>query len=232
MKFKRCIMMLVIFLISSPYLLINAFEPDMKFDIDFNVGEAKVILIDPGHGGIDGGAKSKNGTIEADINLQISLKLKEELECKGYKVFLTRQDNSSLDDSGKTIREKKRSDLKNRCKMKNETKCDLFVSIHQNMFPQEKIFGAQVWHAMGENSQKLATLVQDEIKLSVNDGNKRVAKCAGDDYVILRDKYEGASILVECGFLSNNNEEIKLKSEEHQKAIVNGIVNGIEKFYQ
>ena len=192
----------------------------------------KIILIDPGHGGIDGGAKSQSGTIEKDINLQIALKLRDNLEEKGYKVCMTRESDEGLYQEGKTVKEKKREDLKKRVSLKTETNCDIFVSIHQNMFPQSKCYGAQVWYASNENSNKLATSVQDAIKESVNDNNKRVAKPAGEAYLILRDKYEGASILVECGFLSNPNEEAKLKTDEHQNLIVEGISKGIDRYFE
>ncbi|VYU17136.1 N-acetylmuramoyl-L-alanine amidase CwlD [Clostridium tertium] len=192
----------------------------------------KIILIDPGHGGFDGGAKSKAGTIEKDINLQISLKLKEDLEGQGYLVFLTREADEDLGNGGKTIREKKREDLKKRRDMKVETKCDIFISIHQNMFSEAKCYGAQVWHSSNEVSKKLADNVQEGIKDSAKDGNKRVSKPAGDAYLILRDKYEGASILVECGFLSNPDEEKRLQTEEHQNSIVKGISWGINKYFE
>jgi N-acetylmuramoyl-L-alanine amidase len=192
----------------------------------------KIILIDPGHGGIDGGAKSKSGVIEKDINLQISLKLKDILEKKGYKVYLTRESDQGLEQKGSTIREKKRDDLKRRRDLKIETKCDVFVSIHQNMFPQAKCYGAQVWHSSNDISKKLADFVQESLKETVKDKNKRISKPAGDSYLILRDKYEGASILVECGFLSNPEEEQKLKTEEHQNLIVEGISLGIEKYFE
>lgn len=193
--------------------------------------EEKVILIDPGHGGIDGGAKSKSGTIEKDINLQIALKLRDSLEEKGYKVCMTRDSDEGLYEKGNTVREKKREDLKNRVKMKTETNCDIFISIHQNMFPQSKCYGAQVWFASNEKSYYLATSIQNSLKETINDNNKRVAKPAAEAYLILRDKYEGASVLVECGFLSNPDEEFKLKSEEHQDLIVEGICKGIDSYF-
>ncbi|MBC5640672.1 MULTISPECIES: N-acetylmuramoyl-L-alanine amidase CwlD [Clostridia] len=191
----------------------------------------KIILIDPGHGGIDGGAISKNGTVEKDINLDIALKLRESLEDKGYKVFMTRECDKGLYEKGKSIKEKKREDLKKRASLKVETNCDIFISIHENMFPQAKCFGAQVWYASNTDSEKLANIVQDSIKVVVNDGNKRVAKPAGEAYLILRDKYEGASILVECGFLSNSDEESRLKTDEHQQLLVDGIVKGIDEYF-
>ena len=192
----------------------------------------KIILIDPGHGGFDGGAQSKNGTIEKEINLSISLKLKEVLEGKGYKVYLTRENDEIIGEGGSTIKEKKRADLKKRRDMKNETNCDIFISIHQNMFPQEKCYGAQVWHASNDISKKLADNIQESIKETVKDNNKRVSKPAGNDYLILRDDYKGASILVECGFLSNNEEEKKLQTDEHQNNLVEGISIGIDKYFE
>ena len=220
---KKVIVAIITCLLIITYIVpVNAFASD---------NSDKVILIDPGHGGIDGGAKSKTGTIEKDINLQISLKLRDNLEEKGYKVYMTRDEDEGLYQKGNTVREKKREDLNRRVEMKKETECDIFVSIHQNMFPQSKCYGAQVWYASNDNSYNLATIVQDSIKESVKDNNKRVAKPAAEAYLILRDKYEGASILVECGFLSNPDEEARLKSDEHQNLIVEGISNGIDKYF-
>ena len=220
---KKVIVAIITCLLIVTYIIpVNAFAFD---------NSNKVILIDPGHGGIDGGAKSKAGTIEKDINLQISLKLRDNLEEKGYKVYMTRDEDEGLYQKGNTVREKKREDLNRRVEMKKETECDIFVSIHQNMFPQSKCYGAQVWYASNENSYNLATIVQESIKESVKDNNKRVAKPAAEAYLILRDKYEGASILVECGFLSNPDEESRLKSDEHQNLIVEGISNGIDKYF-
>lgn len=186
--------------------------------------DKKVILIDPGHGGIDGGAKSANGTVEKDINLSISLKLKKALKKEGYKVYLTREEDKALCDS-------KRADLEERCNMKKETKCDVFISIHQNKFPSEKCFGAQVWYANNEKSNKIATMLQESLKNNINDNNKRIEKPAQDLYKILRDGYDGACVIVECGFLSNYEEEQKLKTDEHQDKIVKGIKEGINKYF-
>ena len=219
----------VIVAIITCLLIITYIVPINASTID---NSDKVILIDPGHGGIDGGAKSKTGTIEKDINLQISLKLRDNLEEKGYKVYMTRDNDEGLYEKGNTVKEKKREDLNRRVEMKKETECDIFVSIHQNMFPQSKCYGAQVWYASNENSYNLATVVQESIKQTVKDNNKRVAKPAAEAYLILRDKHEGASILVECGFLSNPDEESRLKSEDHHNLIVEGISDGIDKYFE
>ena len=130
---------------------------------------------------------------------------------------MTREADEGLYEQGKTIREKKREDLKNRAEKKKETNCDIFISIHQNMFPQSKCYGAQVWYESNEKSAILAKAVQVTLKEAIDNNNKRVEKPAGEAYLILRDKYEGASILVECGFLSNPEEEAKLKTDEYQQ---------------
>lgn len=185
----------------------------------------RIILIDPGHGGIDGGARSKNGTIEKNINLSISEKLKKELEASGYIVYMTRTEDSELDS-------RKAKDLSARCQMKKDTKCDAFISIHQNMFPQESCFGSQVWYASNNNSKVLAENIQSSMKETIDDKNKRVAKGAEKQYKILRDGYEGACVIVECGFLSNYEEEQKLKTDEHQSKIAKGITEGVNKYFE
>lgn len=184
-----------------------------------------IVLIDAGHGGVDGGAKGKEGTIEKDINLSISKKLQKRLQDDGYTVHMTREGDNSLEGS-------KARDLTARCKMKKETKCDVFVSIHQNKFQMEKCFGAQVWYANNEKSNNIAKLIQDSLKEKTEDNNKRIAKPAKDQYKVLRDGYDGACVIVECGFLSNYKEEKKLKTDEHQNRIVDGIACGINKYFE
>ena len=184
-----------------------------------------IILIDPGHGGIDGGAKSENGTIEKNINLSISKKLKKALKKDGYKVYFTRSKDKELS-------KRKVEDLDGRCKMKEETKCDIFISIHQNKFGNKRCYGAQVWYASNDKSAKAAKYIQESLKETINDGNKRLAKEAKTEYRILRDGYKGASLIVECGFLSNYEEEQKLKSNKHQQEIVKGIELGINRYFE
>lgn len=189
------------------------------------IQDEHIILIDPGHGGIDGGAKTKSGTIEKDINLDISLKLRDCLKEKGYKVYMTREEDKELDS-------KKVNDLSQRCRLKKDTKCDIFISIHQNMFQQPSCFGAQVWYSDNENSKLLAESIQGSMKSVIEDNNKRIPKAAKNQYKILRDGYEGGCIIVECGFLSNPEEEKKLKNDNYQNKIVEGITLGIEQYFE
>ncbi|MGU8299935.1 N-acetylmuramoyl-L-alanine amidase CwlD [Clostridium perfringens] len=214
------IMMISFLVLNISFLKVNAEENN------------KVIVIDPGHGGIDGGAKSENGVIEKDINLSISLKTKAALESKGYKVIMTRSEDVGLYTEGKKVREKKIEDLGNRVKIKKENKCDAFISIHQNMFPQKNCKGAQVWSANNEPSQKLGKIIQQKFKEEVDQNNKREAKVAKKEYKILNDGYEGASVIVECGFLSNPEECELLGKEDYQNKIANTLANAIDEYFK
>lgn len=214
------IMMLSFLVLNISLLKVNAEENN------------KVIVIDPGHGGIDGGAKSENGVIEKDINLSISLKTKAALESKGYKVIMTRSEDVGLYTEGKKVREKKIEDLGNRVKIKKDNKCDAFISIHQNMFPQKNCRGAQVWSANNEASQKLGRIIQQKFKEEVDQNNKREAKVAKKEYKILNDGYEGASVIVECGFLSNPEECELLGKEDYQNKIANTLANAIDEYFK
>lgn len=199
--------------------------------VSFADDKSKVILIDPGHGGIDGGASSKAGVLEKDINLSVGLKLKKILEESGYTVYMTREDDCGLYTKGATVKEKKREDLANRSKMKKETNCDVFISIHQNTFPQAKYKGAQVWYAPNSDlSKNLANIMQNSLKECLDKENNRVAKDAGNEVRVLRNNNQGASILIECGFLSNEEEAKQLASEEYQQKIASAIKDGLEKY--
>lgn len=214
-------------LLIMTFLLIN-----MAFFNVYGEGKNKIIVLDPGHGGIDGGAKSENGVIEKDINLSIALKTKKLLEDKGYKVIMTRSEDVGLYTEGKKVKEKKREDLGNRVKIKRDTKCDVFISIHQNMFPQKNCRGAQVWSSNNENSKKLGQIIQKSFKENLDSNNKREAKVAKKEYKILNDSYEGASVIVECGFLSNEEECSLLVKEEYQEKIADTLLKAVEEYFK
>ncbi|WP_442781236.1 N-acetylmuramoyl-L-alanine amidase CwlD [Clostridium sp. ZS2-4] len=192
----------------------------------------KIILLDPGHGGIDGGAISKNGTVEKNINLSIAKKLKINLEQKGFNVIMTREDDIGLYSDKGRIRDKKNEDLNNRCKIKGETNCDIFMSIHLNMFQQSQYYGAQVWYSKEGESAELAHILQQNLIKDLNNNNKRKEKCAKGAYKILRCHSDIPSVLVECGFLSNLEEEEKLKTDSYQEKIAVSLANSIEEFFK
>ncbi|WP_194191697.1 N-acetylmuramoyl-L-alanine amidase [Clostridium chrysemydis] len=185
--------------------------------------EKTSILIDPGHGGIDGGARSKNGTLEKDLNLEISKRLKDSLSKRGYKVSMTREQDLELSS-------KKREDLDLRCLKKKEVKSDIFISIHQNIFPKVTSKGAQIWYSSNEKSKLLAESIQSSIKENLQPNNNRLSKDAKGDYKILKDGNLGANIIIECGFLSNYDDEANLKSSEFQQKLVDSIVIGVERY--
>lgn len=192
----------------------------------------KKILIDSGHGGMDGGTSSKNGTVEKNINFSIALKLKESLQKAGYVVVMTREDDTGLYSNSGTIREKYREDLKKRCDLKKSSNCDMFVSIHLNYFTQSKYYGAQVWYSDYKDSSLLANAIQKNFRIDLDANNKRVPKAAKSSYKILRENDNMPSVIVECGFLSNLDEEQLLKSDEYQGKIAGSISKSIGEFYK
>jgi N-acetylmuramoyl-L-alanine amidase len=190
----------------------------------------KVVLIDPGHGGIDGGAVSKNGTIEKYLNLDISLKVRERLIKLGYQVLMTRDEDRGLYTENGDINKMKVEDLNNRCKMKRDSNCDLFISIHQNFFEQSSCHGAQIWYSKNDESGKLAQIIQENLNKDLG-YNKRKVKEANNAYKILRCFTNIPSIIIECGFITNSEEENKLKSEAYQVKIADSIVKSIQEYF-
>ncbi len=200
------------------------------FVIHRNTIGNRVIIIDAGHGGIDGGAIGKSGTIEKNINLDISKKLKAYIECGGDTCIMIREVDEGLYSEYGTIRNKKNEDLKNRKEIIKGYKADLFISIHLNSFPQSQYYGAQVFYPEdNEGSKLLAKRVQEELLVLLNRGNKRVEK-ESDSYYILKNN-PVPSILVECGFLSNPEEEKLLKDSEYQSKIAWAAYKGIMRYF-
>lgn len=191
----------------------------------------KIILIDPGHGGVDGGAESKKGYLEKHINLSISLKLRDKLKNMGYEVIMTRESDKGLYGLGGTIRNKKTEDLSNRCKIKRESNCDVFISIHQNFFEQSFYHGAQVWYSKNQDSERLAHIIQQNLKNDLDKKNNRVEKPAGNAYKVLRCDCDIPSVIVECGFLSNSQEEEKLRNEEYQNKIADSLAKSVKEYF-
>lgn len=193
--------------------------------------QQKVILIDPGHGDFDSGAISKSGLLEKDVNLSISLKLKNELNKKGYLVLMTRETDKGLYSNEGSLRGKKYDDLNTRCKMKNESNCDMFISIHQNFFKDGSCKGAQVWYSKCEESKILSKIIMKNFKTDLDEKNHREEKPARNDYKILRCYYNIPSVIVECGFLTNYNDEKKLKDEKYQQKIAESLAKSVSEYF-
>lgn len=184
------------------------------------------VLIDPGHGGEDGGAIAADGTVEKNINLAISLPLADMLRVCGYRVELTRDGDYSIYDAGlPTIREKKASDLKNRLVLFDKSR--MTISIHQNHFSQSQYSGAQIFYGVNNaESEPLAKSVRKSILEMLQPENTRELKKGTDD-VYLLSHTKVPAIFVECGFLSNPGELAKLKDGEYQQKMAYAIACGV-----
>ena len=175
------------------------------------------IVIDPGHGGVDGGAISVSGLPESQYNLEISLKLEDLFHLLGYQTKMIRRTDISVYTSGETIAAKKVSDLRQRVRLVNETDNAVLLSIHQNTFSDSQYHGAQVFYGPKGESTELATALQAEFCRTINpDSHRKIKKADG---VYLMQHIECTGVLVECGFLSNPQEEALLRSADYQRKI-------------
>ena len=188
--------------------------------------QTRAVLIDPGHGGFDGGTVATDGTNEKHINLSISLLLRDLLAVCGVKVDLTRDTDVALEDaSAASIREKKVSDMRNRLTMYDSA--DLVISIHQNHFSVAKYHGTQVFYSDNHHdSQLLATTIRASVIRRLQPENKRELKKANDGIYLLHHTMV-PTVLVECGFLSNKEEEAKLMQEIYRQEVARSIVQGV-----
>ena len=190
----------------------------------------KAIIVDAGHGGIDGGAVGRSGVKESEINLKIALKLRTLLEQNGAVVLLTRDEDRGLYSDFGSIRNKKNEDLRKRKELVDSSQADLFVSVHLNSFPQSQYYGAQTFYPQNcEESKKAAEYIQEELIRVLDNGNNRVSKVKSDVYLL---KYSSIpTVLVECGFLSNPAEEMELQKNKYQEKVAWSIYIGILRYF-
>ena len=187
----------------------------------------KTVIIDAGHGIPDNGASSSNGISENEINLKISRKLKKLLTKTKVKVIMTRKDLNSLSNS-KT--NNKSDDLKKRTEIRDNNDGDLFLSIHLNHFTDPQYSGAQVFYNNSNPENKiLAESVQKNLINLLDANNKRKAIVSNDIYILKNAKIP--SVLVECGFLSNPGEAVRLSSEKYQEKIAIALYSGICEYF-
>ena len=175
------------------------------------------IVIDPGHGGEDGGAVSRAGLPESAYNLEISVRLNDLLNLLGYQTEMIRTTDISVYTKGETLSQKKASDLKERVKRVNETNGAVLISIHQNHYPDDRYSGAQVFYAKTGGSEELAKKLQSVFVSILNPGSRRQIKKSSGIY--LMEHIDCTAVLIECGFLSNAAEEIKLRNPSYQKKL-------------
>lgn len=184
------------------------------------------IVIDAGHGARDGGSVGQLGTIEKDINLKYALKLKEKLVKAGYIVQMTRQTDDPL--YLKDAKNKKLSDMKTRMNIIKNANPNLVISIHMNSFSDRSISGASTFYRKGDESGKqISDLIQASLKKYCD---AKIAKGKVGDYYILNESYY-TSVLIECGFLSNIEEERLLNTDEYQDKFTSAVCSALMLYF-
>jgi len=188
-----------------------------------------LVVVDPGHGGSDPGKIGVHKEKEKDINLKISLKVRDKMEKENIQVVMTREKDQDLADEDSQNR--KIQDLKKRCEIIHQTQPDCVVSIHQNSYPDENIKGAQVFYY--EDSQEgkhLGGIMQKNLVEGLDKNNHRQAK-GNKSYYLLK-KTDATLVIVECGFISNSEESALLSSEKYQEQVAQSIVKGIKEYLE
>ena len=211
---KFILLLISVCLFTSGFLYVNAISNKL-------VG--KVIVIDVGHGGKDSGTVYKN-IKENDINLDIALKLKKELIKLGVEVIMTREGDYDLSSPGSLRR--KKSDFDNRIKLINESKADMYISLHINYLDNPKYYGGQVFYI--DSNQRLANIIQDEFIRQLSSPLK-VRNM--DDNIYMYKKLDIPGVLIECGFMSNVKERNLLVTSKYQSKIVKCIIDGLINYY-
>lgn len=224
-------MLLLVSLISRN--LVSIFENAERAETDVTSAEPVMekqeftVVVDAGHGGVDGGKVSVDGYLEKDINLAIALYLKDYLEAADVNVVLTREDGNGLYEE--SDENKKRADLNKRCSIIEMADADLVVSIHQNSYTDSSVSGPQVFYYEGsEEGLYLAQCIQDRFDSILGEENDRVVK-ANSEYFLLKN-VSVPIVIVECGFLSNPEEAAKLENEDYQKSVAFTIQMGIMEY--
>ena len=175
------------------------------------------VIVDAGHGGVDGGAVSCTGVYESQINLEIAKRLNDFLHLLGIQTVMIRDTDRSVYTEGETIAAKKVSDIKERVRIANTTSQALYLSIHQNHFSDAKYSGAQVFYNSQQGSRELAEMLQSAMRVTLNPENKRQSKKISGVY--LMEHINCCGVLIECGFLSNPAEERNLRDPAYQKQL-------------
>ena len=216
-----------VILVSAALLIMVKLESD-EWRLTDSDSPNMIIVIDPGHGGQDGGA-SGGDVLEKDLNLAVAHKLKDVITNNGGAAVLTREGDAP-DVPGTNGKFNKKADLEYRLSVLNQANADIFVSIHMNKFSDSKYSGAQVFFSQnGEDSKQLGEMIQQSLKDNLDPSNNRQAKRNESGIYILKNAKVPA-VLVECGFLSNPEELEKLQSDEYQQSVAEAIYKGIQEY--
>lgn len=242
-KSKRFEILMAVILIIAVYVIVTIKLPQSKKNPNLQESTLETqtedseqvqknghcIILDAGHGGLDGGKISVNNKVEKDLNLSVVKLLKEELEQYGYEIILTRTDENGL--YKESDKKKKLTDLQNRCKIIEDSNAQIVVSIHHNSYTKPEVKGAQVFYYKDdEEGRKLAKCVQNSFRENLDNTNNRVEKNNVSYYML---KYSKKPIIIaECGFLTNPEEALLVESEEYQKKVVEAIRIGIDEYFE
>ena len=210
---KRLIkIVLIVALLAAAAVFVKIFVSNGGLKPVINQNSRSTLVLDAGHGGIDGGAISDSGLKESDINLQIALKTEALVRFLGIDTVMTRETDTDNSDN-KAYSE--HDNLVQRVKLANSTENAVLISIHQNKFPSAVVSGAEVMYSDNDDSKALGLITQDNLVAVLDSSNRRVARPAPKE-LLLTSSVECPTILVECGFMSNPQEAQKLASNDYQ----------------
>ena len=210
---KRLIkIVLIVALLAAAAVFVKIFVSNGGLKPVINQNSRSTLVLDAGHGGIDGGAISDSGLKESDINLQIALKTEALVRFLGIDTVMTRETDTDNSDN-KAYSE--HDNLVQRVKLANSTENAVLISIHQNKFPSAVVSGAEVMYSVNDDSKALGLITQDNLVTLLDSSNRRVARPAPKE-LLLTSSVECPTILVECGFMSNPQEVQKLASNDYQ----------------
>ena len=204
---------------------------DRALPVSAPAAEKPVIVLDAGHGGMDSGAVGVTGVLEKDVNLSIVLMLRDMFEMSGFEVVLTRdKDISIYDDGVEGIRNQKLNDMDNRLKIIQSYPDSLFLCIHQNNYTDPRYFGGQMFYNNNNpNNRTLAQIMQNKFA-ELQEGNDREIKLTGNELFLLKSN-KNPSLMIECGFLSNPEEEQNLASREYQQKVAFTVFSGVMEYF-
>lgn len=227
MAFSLAVVLLIVLVFSTVSNVLDA----MPTDTSGGASSLPTIILDPGHGGMDGGCVAVNGVPEKGINLTIATEVRDILTALGYDVVMTRDRDTSIHDKGiEGIANQKKSDMDNRLKIINSYEKAVAVSIHQNQFTDPQYSGAQMFYSDSDPlSQQLAQMFQSKFVANLQPENTREIKRVGDELFLLYYS-QCPMVMAECGFLSNPDESAKLQNEEYQKQVAFTIASAIIEF--
>lgn len=200
---------------------------------DADIGDKNIIVLDAGHGGMDGGCSTAEGKTEKVINLNVVLNAKDMMQLFGYEVETTRDTDTSIHDKGvEGIRNQKVSDMDNRLEIFNMHPNAICISIHQNTYTDPRYSGAQMFYSeSNDNNQRFATIMQNKfVELLQPDNQREIKRCGSE--LFLCHYCSNPTIMIECGFLSNPEEAAKLTTKDYQQKVSFTVLAGLCEFDQ